>query len=256
MNLHVCLLKENDCYKAGRTMVPKGVMVHSTGANNPNLRRYVGPNDGLLGETSPRHWNQSGIGACVHAFIGKLEDGTVAVYQTLPWTLRGWHCAKGAKGSANDTHISFEICEDGLNDKTYFQEVYTQAVELTAHLCQTYHLNPLADGVVICHQEGFQRGVASNHADVLHWFPKYGKTMDDFRADVAKAMEEPEEMTQEQFDQMMENYLLRRAQSGASSWAESILKEAVSEGVTDGKRPQSFATREEVVAMLRHKAAR
>ena len=78
MNLHVCLLKENDCYKAGKTMVPKGVMVHSTGANNPNLRRYVGPDDGLLGESSTRHWNQSGIGACVHAFIGRQKDGTGA----------------------------------------------------------------------------------------------------------------------------------------------------------------------------------
>lgn len=48
LDLHKCLLTENDCYKAGRKIVPKGVMVHSTGANNPNLRRYVGPDDGLL----------------------------------------------------------------------------------------------------------------------------------------------------------------------------------------------------------------
>ena len=77
MNLHTCLLTENDCYKAGRTIVPKGVMVHSTGANNPNLSRYVAPNDGLLGTPSSRHWNQSGTGACVHAFIGRLADGFI-----------------------------------------------------------------------------------------------------------------------------------------------------------------------------------
>ena len=57
-------------------------MVHSTGANNPNLCRYVAPNDGLLGQPSLRHWNQSGTGACVHAFIGKLADGSIAAYQT------------------------------------------------------------------------------------------------------------------------------------------------------------------------------
>ena len=110
MNLHKQLLTESDCYHAGRTITPKGVMIHSTGANNPELRRYVAPNDGLLGEPSLRHWNQPGISACVHAFIGRLADGSVAAYQTLPWTMRGWHCASGNKGSCNNTHISFEIC--------------------------------------------------------------------------------------------------------------------------------------------------
>lgn len=186
MNLHTCILTGNDCYRAGRTIVPKGVMVHSTGANNPRLSRYVAPDDGMLGQPSSLHWNQSGTGACVHAFIGRLADGSVASYQTLPWTMRGWHCA----GSANDTHISFEICEDSLKDPDYFGAVYREAVELTAHLCKLFDLAPLADGVVLCHSEGYLRGIASNHADVLHWFPRFGKTMDDFRADVAREMEE------------------------------------------------------------------
>ena len=134
MELHKQLLTKNDCYQAGRTIVPKGVMVHSTGANNPRLSRYVAPDDGVLGTPSSRHWNQGGTGACVHAFIGKTAAGGVAVYQTLPWTMRGWHAGKGAKGSANDTHISFEICEDGLEDRAYFEAVYQAAVELTAPL--------------------------------------------------------------------------------------------------------------------------
>ena len=64
-------------------------------------------------------------------------------------------------------------------------------------LCKTYDLNPLADGVVICHSEGYQRGVASNHADVMHWFPKFGKSMDTFRTDVSKAMGSGSTDTQE-----------------------------------------------------------
>ena len=187
MHLHSRFLTGNDCYKAGRTIIPKGVMVHSTGANNPSLKRYVQPDDGLLGEnTNGNDWNMPGVGACVHAFIGKLKDGTIATYQTLPWTMRGWHCAD----NGNNTHISFEICEDDLSDDAYFAAVYQEAVELTAYLCKQFDLDPLADGVVICHQEGYRRGIASNHGDVLHWFPKHGKTMDDFRKDVAKAMEE------------------------------------------------------------------
>lgn len=245
MNLRRQLLTENDCYKACRTIAPKGVMVHSTGANNPKLSRYVAPNDGSLGEPSLQHWNQSGTTACVHAFIGKLADGSVATYQTLPWTMRGWHCGR----SGNDTHISFEICEDGLTDASYFRAVYREAVELTAYLCRKFQLDPLADGVVICHAEGYQRGVASNHVDVLHWFTRHGKSMDDFRADVKAEMEE--EVTQEQFDKMMENYLSRRANMPPSDWAKKGMEEAMSMGITDGSSPQNFATREQVALMVR-----
>jgi len=77
---------------------------------------------------------------CVHAFIGKLADGTAAIYQTLPWDHRCWHCASGSKGSGNDTHMSFEICKDGLTDASYFNKVYREAVELCAYLCKLYGL--------------------------------------------------------------------------------------------------------------------
>ena len=153
------------------------------------------------------YWNMSGVGACVHAFIGRLADGSIASYQTLPWNWRGWHCGSGRSGSANNTHISFEICEDGLDDREYFDAVYREAVELTAHLCELYGLDPLEDGVVICHSEGYRRGVASNHGDVMHWFPKFGKNMDGFRADVSRELKgDEDDMTQEQFNQMMAEY--------------------------------------------------
>lgn len=118
---------------------------------------------------------------CVHAFIGKLADGTVATYQTLPWDHRGWHCGSGSKGSGNNTHISFEICEDGLMDSAYFNKVYNEAVELCAYLCKQYGLT---EKNIICHSEGHAQGIASNHGDVMHWFPKHGKNMDTFRAAV------------------------------------------------------------------------
>mgnify|MGYP001623799433 FL=1 len=199
MRLIKCMLTANDCYKAGRTITPKGVMVHSTGANNPLVARYVQPVEGqsneaqlkaeIGGNRNANDWNNPGLDVCTHAFVGKLADGGVGTVQTLPWNHRGWHAGTGTSGgSANNTHIAFEICEDDLTDEGYFRKVYQEAVELTAMLCKTYNLNPLADGVVICHSEGYQRGVASNHADVMHWFPKFGKSMDTLRADVSKAM--------------------------------------------------------------------
>ena len=232
MKLLKCLLTASDCYRAGGIIRPRGVMVHSTGANNPNLRRYVQPVDATPGRDkllaqlgtnlNRNHWNQPRVyvytdgtrtaGArdrnkklkqvlyepCVHAFIGRLVDGSVAAVQTLPWNRRGWHCGSGKKGSGNDTHISFEMCEDDLTDPVYFQQAYQTAVELTAYLCKEYGLDPLEDGVVICHQDGYQRGIASNHGDVYNWFPKHGRSMDDFRADVARVMAgRPADQTEE-----------------------------------------------------------
>ena len=207
MKLLNCILTENDCCKTSRTIRPQGVMVHSTGANNPALRRYVQPvpstpnREGLLsalGENrNGNHWNRPGLDVCVHGFVGRLADGSVAAVQTLPWAHRGWHAGTGTSGrSANDTHISFEMCEDDLTDPAYFRQAYRTAVELTAMLCREYGLDPLADGVVICHQDGYRRGVASNHGDVYNWFPRFGFDMGDFRGDVAKAMdgEEDDEM--------------------------------------------------------------
>ena len=181
MNLNKLIFTENACYKAGKKITVKGIMVHSTGANNPWLKRYVGPDDGKLGKNQyDNHWNTyhpGGREVCVHGFIGKLADGTVATYQTLPWDHRGWH----AGGSANNTHIGFEICEDGLTDATYFGKVYQEAVELCAYLCKEYGLT---EKNIICHSEGYKQGIASNHGDVMHWFPKHGKSMDTFRAAV------------------------------------------------------------------------
>lgn len=185
MNLQKLILTNNACYKAGRTITPKGIMLHSTGANNPNLKRYIGPDDGLLGKNqSGNHWNQDkpdGRQVCVHGFIGKLADGSIATYQTLPWNHRGWH----AGGAANDTHIGFEICEDGLTDASYINTVYMEAVGLCVYLCNQYGLT---EKDIICHSEGYKLGIASNHSDVMHWFPKHGKSMATFRADVKSGL--------------------------------------------------------------------
>lgn len=199
MMLLKCILTENDCYQTKRTIRPKGVMVHSTGANNPNLRRYVQPaaatpgreelSSALGPNPNGNHWNRSGLSVCVHGFVGRLADGSVAAVQTLPWAHRGWHAGTGTSGrSANDTHISFEICEDDLTDPAYFRQAYQTAAQLTAMLCLEYGLDPLEAGVVICHQDGYRRGIASNHGDIYNWFPRFGFDMNDFRACVVRAM--------------------------------------------------------------------
>lgn len=227
MNLHKLILTNNACYKAGKTITPKGIMVHSTGANNPNLKRYVGPDDGLLGKNQyNNHWNQDKPGGrtvCVHGFIGKLSDDSIATYQTLPWNHRGWH----AGGSANNTHIGFEICEDGLTDASYFSAVYKEAVELCVYLCKLYELT---EKDIIGHYEGYQQGIASNHGDPKNWFPKHGKTMDTFRAEIKKLLEVASTPTS------TETKKLYRVQVGAYSVkanADAMLAKAKAAGFKD-----------------------
>ena len=203
----------NDCYRRNQAEMgkapadrdsryaryyqgPRGVMVHSTGANNPNLRRYVQPDDGILGvNPNDNDWNRPGLDVAVHAFIGLTQTGDVAAYQILPWEYRAWHCG----GDANDTHVSFEICEDALNDRAYLDRTYQVAMELTAELCRKFGLDPLAP----------ELGIASNHADVDHWWSRFGVTMDDFRAGVARLLQKEEEpsMTREEVTQMVKQAL-------------------------------------------------
>lgn len=55
---------------------------------------------------------------------------------------------------------------------------------------------------------------------------------------------------QERFDRMMEDWMARRAKEPASQWAQAGLEQAKAKGITDGTRPRSFATREEVALMV------
>lgn len=180
---------KNKCYQAGAALVPRGLMLHSIGTPQPSaaaLARYFD------------QYQPGGQSVCVHAFA--QADGTV--YQTLPWEMRGWHCG----GAANNTHIGIEMTEPSAGmayaeAAAQITGTYRTAVALFAQLCETYGLDPLADGVIIGHAEGHRRGVASNHADPEALWQQYGMgyTMDGFRAAVAEAMagarEEETDMT-------------------------------------------------------------
>lgn len=202
LTIYRMLFKDSDCYRSGTRQTSRGVQVHSTGANNPNLRRYVQPDDGRLGRnTNGNSHNRPGVDVCASAYIGKLADGTVAVYQTLPWDMRCWISGKGKNGNANRLgYIGFEICEDDRTDLIYFnQAVMGAAVNLTAHLCQIMGVRPddvlerYAEGdalAVMDHSELAARGLASNHADITHWLRVFGKRMNDFRREVQAAMDE------------------------------------------------------------------
>jgi len=114
----------------------------------------------------------------------------------MPWNYRPWGCGAGSRGSCNNGWIQFEICEDALTDKTYFDAAYREACELTAYLCKMYNLNPKGTvsfngvnvPVILCHKDSSNLGLGSDHSDVYNWFNRYNKTMDNVRNDVAAIM--------------------------------------------------------------------
>lgn len=180
-------LTNNPCYKAGKKIKPKGLMLHSVGCPQPSAFVFL------------NNWNKPKFTrACVHAFID-ANYGTV--YQTLPWNHRGWH----GGGSSNNTHIGVEMCEpdcieyvggssfncsDPARAREMVKRTYNAAVELFAARCKEFGLDPLADGVIISHKEGYKRGIASNHGDPEHLWKGLGLsyTMNTFRQAVKAAM--------------------------------------------------------------------
>ena len=122
LKIHQQFLTNSDCFKKGIIQIPTGIQVHSTGSANSYLKRYVQPDDGYLGKNIYNNsHNKPGVNVCANAYIGRLQNDTVAIYQTLPWNYRCWLSGSSSNGNANKLgYIGFEICEDNLTNKAYF----------------------------------------------------------------------------------------------------------------------------------------
>ena len=197
---------------------PIGILWHDTAAGNPELRRYVQPDDNapnkdemlkLLGKNQyGNDWNHIYRHAGLNAWIGLLADKTIATVQAGPWDAYPWGCGNGRLGSCNGnvipggftgTHwIQFEICDDGYHSKEYFEKAYNEACQLTAYLCKKFDIDPMSKvkyaGIevptILCHQDSYRLSLGCDHSDVYTWFRKFGKTMQDVRRDVAAILNE------------------------------------------------------------------
>ena len=90
MEITQLLMTKNSSYTAGRTLQPSGVMAHATGTPGADAKALKA------------NWDKPTNAVGTHAIID--ETG---VYQLLPNHIRAAHCG----GKANNTHLSFEICE-------------------------------------------------------------------------------------------------------------------------------------------------
>ena len=77
-------------------------------------------------------------------------------------------------------------------------------------------------------------GIASNHADVMHWFPKFGKSTDTFRTDVKAGLAAAEVPVEPEAPTTSKKYY--RVQLGAFSVkanADAMLTKVKAAGFTD-----------------------
>lgn len=237
----------------------KGFFLHSVGCAQPNPLVFI------------RQWDNANYGrAGINGFIG-----ADAVYLTAPCLEtpgRVKRMPHAGKPAGNNGYIGFEMCEpaqihytvgasfivrDHAAAQAYCRKTYQNAVQLFARLCSFHGKNPLQDGVILSHNEGGKRGIASGHVDPEHLWRGLSLpyTMEGFRRDVANAMKPKEEidMTKAEVVALIDARIqaaLEGKGTEASAWAKEEFARAVAAGITDGTRPGGYAKREEVAAMV------
>lgn len=176
---------KNRCFLAAKPAEHIGILVHSTGANNKNLKRYVDAPELAGVNANGNHWNNPTGDKCMHAFIGLDKAGEVMAIQTLPYEYACWGCGSGKRGSYNydpTAHIQCEICQGSDTDALYYHRAIEAAEEYCVQLCRTFGFT--AENIV-SHKEAGQRGYASEHDDPEEWMTNFGDDMNQFRARVA-----------------------------------------------------------------------
>lgn len=244
MKREVRYLTQNDCYKSARPMTPKGILVHSTGVNQKRIEAYTS------------QWDRPGVQVCVHGFLGLDEKGELCYRQILPYDIRCWGCGSGSKGSFNASHIQFEICED-LRDGRWCRDTYSAALEICRELCELYGIDPEN---VVTHSEAHAMGFASNHADVMHWWPQQGLSMEKFRNDLREELSD--EMTAsdknyEVFKAFMARWEAEQRALPPSDYAAEACRKGVDSGLfTDGDGdgsidwPHAYLKRQELAVLM------
>ncbi len=200
MEYKVRHMTRNDCYTAGRKIKPTGIVVHSTAT------------PGVMAAAWFSRWNKSvragemERSVCAHMF---LDDKEAWEYLPINPERGEAHRSWLHGGSANNTHLGFEMCEPGgftyrypgaiqvgydvAKNQAYFDAVYKNAVAMCVKWCREFGIKVEN---IIDHAEGSRMGICSASADVGHWFPKHGKSMNTLRADVKKALEGKEDPVQ------------------------------------------------------------
>ena len=103
-------------------------------------------------------------------------------------------------------------------------------------------------------------GIASNHADVEHWFARFGATMDDFRKDVRAILDgEKLDIEAEAFVRSFAQYRQTLQDNDHACWSTEALEWAKKQGLFSGAPGEDgqhnymwedFVTREQLATVL------
>ena len=210
-------------YSPGRTQPIEYIVVHYTA------------NKGDTAKNNVDYFARTVTGTSAHYFVDRN-----AVMQSVDEGDTAWHCGSDHPRHPycrNSNSIGVEMCDsvEGVPE-----DVKSLTVSLVQELMSRY-------------------GIDSSH--VLRHYDVTGKRCPAPWVDNPaewmefKKMLEVEEVTQEQFDAMMENYLERRSAQPADDWAKPYIQEAIDAGLmTDVggsiERPRDFVTRQELATSL------
>ena len=159
------------------------------------------------------------------------------IIQAIPDNETAYHCGNSY---GNTFSLSIEICESGNRLKAL-----ENAVELTAQ--KMIELNLTLNDIKTHFDwtgKNCPRILIDRHyiKDNLNW--------DWFIRAVKQRVGELTAMNNEEFKALAKDCLEERAKLPVSEWAEEEWQRATKLGITDGSKPQSYATREQVIAMI------
>ena len=132
---------------------------------------------------------------------------------------------------------------DAAKNQAYFQNIYNKAVWLCAYVLDQLGITSVTSSNVLSHAEGYKQGIAGNHADVGHWFPEHGKTMDNFREDVKAYIKSGKLPYGDEVEAPEED-------DGVADWAAEAWDKACDMGLFDGSSPEGAVTRQQLAVVL------
>ena len=151
-------------------LTPQGVVIHETGNTK-----------GADAEAHFKYWDGNSVAkSSAHVVLDNKK-----IIQLIPYTERAWHAGK----TANGKYIGIEICRLVPFDKAEFDAEWEAAVGLTAAIFRdvlgVFHID---EDNLLSHREVSDRWKETDHTDPDGYFAQGGKSMDDFRREVAERL--------------------------------------------------------------------
>lgn len=184
---------------------------------------------------------------------GVGSDGRIALY--VDEADRSW---ASSDGENDNRAITIEVANNGgapswpVSDKAY-----SALIKLLVDICKRNGIHELrwkADKTLVgkVDQQNMtaHRWFANKACPGDYLYSRFGDIANKVNAKLQGEAESEEEMTQEQFDAMMNTYISGIRTKPASDWAQTAWKKAQTAGIFDGTNPQGNFTREQAATVL------